>query len=164
MYIRHISESSILFTPFLSVYIDLLSPFTMAPSVDVDTPQPAHHFSDPLQRPVDIKVFPDGIRTSGQHPPIPDAIRPYSEFPKEITGQSVWKAEDYINNPERWVHVLTEDEVTELSATADKFLDEKLPLTGISKVFCHSNYCPTQEYFTDNNCRATSHYQIFPSS
>jgi hypothetical protein len=83
---------------------------------------------------VDRKVFPDGIKTSGQHPPLYDLIRPYSDFPKEVKGESVWKAEDYTNNPERWVHVFIQEEIDELSATADKFLADKIPLTGISKV------------------------------
>lgn len=83
---------------------------------------------------VDLKIFPDGIKTSGQHPPIPNLIRPYSEFPKFINGPTVWKAEDYQNNPERWVRYFTDEEIEELGSVADKFIAEKIPLTGISKV------------------------------
>lgn len=79
-------------------------------------------------------IFPDGIKTSGQHPPLYDALKPYSEFPKEISGPTVWKAEDYVNNPERWVHRFTKDEIEELSNTTDRFLASGTPLTGISKV------------------------------
>jgi len=78
-------------------------------------------------------IFPDGIKTSGQHPPLYDQLKPYSSFPKEITGPTVWKAEDYINNPERWTHPFSEDEIAEISQTADKFLANAMPLTGISK-------------------------------
>jgi len=60
-------------------------------------------------------------------------LRPYSDFPKVITGESVWKAEDYVNNPERWVHVFNDEEIDELSAVADKFIADKIPLTGMSK-------------------------------
>lgn len=88
----------------------------------------------PHRTPVDLKVFPDGIKTSGQHPPIDSLIRPYSEFPKVISGKTVWKAEDYQNNPERWVRHFTEDDIEELSIAADRFIAEKIPLTGISKV------------------------------
>ncbi|OCK99320.1 taurine catabolism dioxygenase TauD [Cenococcum geophilum 1.58] len=78
-------------------------------------------------------IFPDGIKTSGQHPPLYDQLKPYSSFPKEITGPTVWKAEEYINNPERWTHPFSEDEIAEISQTADKFLADAMPLTGISK-------------------------------
>lgn len=85
-------------------------------------------------------IFPDGIRTSGQHPPVPDQIFSYSSFPKEISGVTVWKKEDYENNPERWVHPFTDEEVKELGETADRFIESGTPLTGISKVssHCHS--------------------------
>ncbi|KAH6675515.1 hypothetical protein B0J14DRAFT_365271 [Halenospora varia] len=105
----------------------------MAPSILETQPVAPHSLSSPAQKPVDRKIFPDGIKTSGQHPPLYDQIRPYSAFPKEITGESVWKAEDYTNNPERWVHVFNDEEIEELSAVADKFLADKIPLTGISK-------------------------------
>jgi hypothetical protein len=106
----------------------------MAPSLLDSQPTAPHQFSNPTHKPVDRKIFPDGIKTSGQHPPQYELLRPYSDFPKEITGESVWKAEDYTNNPERWVHVFNDEEIAELSATADKFIADKTPLTGISKV------------------------------
>ena len=106
----------------------------MAPSLLETQPTAPHYLSNSTQKAIDRKIFPDGIKTSGQHPPLYDLIRPYSEFPKEIAGETVWKAEDYANNSERWVHVFTDEEIAELSATADKFLTDKIPLTGISKV------------------------------
>ncbi|KAF7932126.1 uncharacterized protein EAE97_009147 [Botrytis byssoidea] len=105
----------------------------MAPSLLDTQPIAPHQISSPSQKTIDRKVFPDGIKTSGQHPPLYDQLRPYSDFPKEITGETVWKAEDYINNPERWVHVFNEEEIAELSAVADKFIADKIPLTGISQ-------------------------------
>lgn len=105
----------------------------MAPSIFEAQPAP-HSFTSPAQRAVDRKVFPDGIKTSGQHPPILEQIRPYSEFPKEIIGETVWKAEDYASNPERWVHVFSEEEIVELSEVSDKFITAGTPLTGISQV------------------------------
>lgn len=106
----------------------------MAPSLLDTQPTAPHQLSSPAQTTVDTKIFPDGIKTSGQHPPLYDLLRPYSDFPKNITGETVWKAEDYTNNPERWVHVLNDEEVNELGAAADKFIADKTPLTGISKV------------------------------
>jgi len=106
----------------------------MAPSLLETQPTAPHQLSNPSQKSVDRKIFPDGIKTSGQHPPLLDHIKPYSSFPKEITGETVWKAEDYKDSPERWVHVFNDEEIAELSAAADKFLADKTPLTGISKV------------------------------
>lgn len=79
-------------------------------------------------------VFPDGIKTSGQLSPKYEQIKSYSVFPKEITGQTVWKSEDYINRPEQWVHRFNEEEIKELSDAADAFLASGTPLTGIMKV------------------------------
>lgn len=70
---------------------------------------------------------------SGQHPPLYDLIRPYSDFPKQIVGPTVWRPEDYANNPERWVHPFSEAEITEISRAADTFIASQIPLTGITK-------------------------------
>ncbi|KAL3460419.1 hypothetical protein BJX64DRAFT_184359 [Aspergillus heterothallicus] len=82
---------------------------------------------------VPLDVFPDGLKTTGQHPPLYEALYPFDEFPKQISGPTLWKAEDYRDTPEKWTHRFTEEEVAELSATADAFLASKTPLTGISK-------------------------------
>jgi hypothetical protein len=78
-------------------------------------------------------IFPDGIRTSGQHNPLYEKLRPYSEFPKEISGPTLWQAEDYKNNPERWTRPFTDEEVQELGKAADDFIASGTPLTGISQ-------------------------------
>ncbi|KAI9876137.1 MAG: hypothetical protein M1830_007279 [Pleopsidium flavum] len=101
----------------------------MVPALTESDPSPPHH---PCLPPSKI-VYPDGMKTSGQHPPLYVKLRPYSEFPKEITGSTVWKAEDYSANPERWTHPFTEEEIGELSNSADKFMASGTPLTGISK-------------------------------
>ena len=88
----------------------------------------------PENEAVPRSLFPDGIRTSGQHAPLYDALRPFSEFPKEITGPTVWKAEDYKDRPDRWVHPFTDEEIGELGDAADRFIASGIPLTGISKV------------------------------
>lgn len=80
-------------------------------------------------------LFPDGIKTSGQHPPQYNQLQPYSSFPKGITGPTVWTADDYANNPERWTHHFTEQEIAEMSDAADEFIAAGTPLTGITKVF-----------------------------
>jgi hypothetical protein len=85
--------------------------------------------------PVPLDVFPDGLKTTGQHPPLYEELHPFDEFPKQISGPTLWKAEDYRDAPEKWTHRFTAEEVAELSATADAFLASKTPLTGISKVW-----------------------------
>lgn len=93
--------------------------------------------------------FPDGIKTSGQHAPYYDELRSYEDFPEEITGPTVWKAAEYQDNPERWTHQLTEQEINEISKAADHFKASGLPLLNISKVFC-SNVGSLGLTYTDN--------------
>lgn len=106
----------------------------MAPSLLDTQPTAPHELSNPTHATVDRKIFPDGIKTSGQHPPLTDQLQPYSAFPKEISGETVWKAENYKNNAERWVHVFNDEEISELSNAADKYIADGIPLTGISQV------------------------------
>lgn len=113
----------------------------MAPGIlTQDAPEAPHTLAshhNPMKRdnnnaPRDI--FPDGIRTSGQHEPLYDLLRPYEDFPKQITGPTVWTTEQYRTNPETWTHRFTEEELNELSATADEFIKSETPRTGISQV------------------------------
>jgi len=78
-------------------------------------------------------AFPDGYKTSGQCAPNYDLLAPYSAFPKEIRGDTVWEKADYQSNPERWTHHFSEEEVAELSKAADEFIASHTPLTGITK-------------------------------
>lgn len=86
------------------------------------------------QPPAPVDIFPDGLKTTGQHPPLSDHIHPFDKFPKEISGPTLWKAEDYREHPEKWTHRFSDEEIAELSSAADAFLQNKIPLTGISKV------------------------------
>ena len=101
----------------------------MAPGLTESYPTTEHRF----QKTVSRAVFPDGIKTSGQHPPLHNELRPFVDFPKKITGPTVWKTEDYINAPEKWVHRFTREEILEMDKAADDFLSSGTPLTGISK-------------------------------
>ena len=86
------------------------------------------------EKQVPRSIFPDGIKTSGQHPPLYHRLSPYQDFPYDISGATVWNADDYKDNPERWTHRFTDDEVAEMSEAANRFRDSGVPLTGISKV------------------------------
>ncbi|EEQ31894.1 hypothetical protein McanMca71_007231 [Microsporum canis] len=103
----------------------------MAP-VTYDIPA-TQQVTTPQKPAVSLDVFPDGLKTTGQQPPLYDQIRPFSEFPKKITGPTVWKAEDYKDSPEKWTHRFTEEECAEMSAAADDFVASGIPLTAISK-------------------------------
>ena len=83
---------------------------------------------------MDYNLFPDGLKTSGQQTPLYSLIQPYEKFPGQVAGPTVWKAEDYRENPEKWVHAFTPGEVAEIGSAADKFMENNLLLTGITKV------------------------------
>ncbi|KAI5460859.1 hypothetical protein BGZ63DRAFT_455012 [Mariannaea sp. PMI_226] len=103
----------------------------MAPGALIDEPQaplPQVKNADAPRH-----IFPDGIRTSGQHNPLYEKLRPYSDFPKEVSGPTLWKAEDYVDQPDKWTHPFTDEEIQELSDTSDQFIANGTPLTGISK-------------------------------
>ena len=102
----------------------------MAPGLTATLPSNTPTFGKQIPR----SIFPDGIKTSGQHPPLYHRLSPYQDFPYDISGPTVWNADDYKHNPERWTHCFTDDEITEMSEAADQFRDSGVPLTGISKV------------------------------
>lgn len=134
----------------------------MAPALTTSAPTAPHKLSSFPNHKAPRTIYPDGIKTSGQHPPLYDILRPYEDFPKKITGPTVWNVEDYrstfcicclpmpypqsihscffgglelINaaHPEQWTHVLSPSEIQEISSTADAFLASGTPLTGISR-------------------------------
>jgi hypothetical protein len=102
----------------------------MAPALTAVAPSPPHTLSE---TPVSKAIFPDGLKTSGQHNPIYNRLRPYSVYPKEISGPTVWKAEDYKNNAERWTHVFSDEEIAELSKASDDFIAAGTILTGMKR-------------------------------
>lgn len=119
-----------------------------------------------IQEPIDFfkehaadkAIFPDGFKTSGQQEPIYSLVKPYSKFPKEITGDTSWKAQDFKDNPEKWTYTFTGDEVAEISASAERFIRDDLPLTGITKVMARdpSNGC------TNSYDRSYSRFPLWP--
>lgn len=83
---------------------------------------------------VDKAIFPDGIKTSGQHAPVYSRIRPYEDFPKEITGITAWNAKEFVDKPEKWNYSLSNDDVAEIGAAADRYIESGQQLTAMSKV------------------------------
>ena len=86
-----------------------------------------------FQKPESKAPSNNDTKTSGQHPPVYDKLFPFDSFPSQISGPTVWKAEDYRNNPSQWIHPFTPTELTEMSKAADDFLVAGKPLTEISK-------------------------------
>jgi hypothetical protein len=85
--------------------------------------------------PAPKSLFPDGLKTSGQHNPDYSLLTHPSQFPKEpISGPTVWKAEDYKDHPERWTHVFSAEEIEELGEAAEGFMRSGRGLTGMAKV------------------------------
>ena len=105
----------------------------MAPALTATAPTAPHDLSNPDTNKAPKNIFPDGIRTSGQHEPIYSLLRPYSDFPAEIQCPTAWSKADYKDNPERWTHHFSESEVKEISDAADAFIASGTPLTGITK-------------------------------
>ncbi|KAL4877879.1 hypothetical protein BJY04DRAFT_121569 [Aspergillus karnatakaensis] len=89
--------------------------------------------STTTEQPLSLELFPDGLKTSGAHGPDYSRVRPYEEFPKQMTGPTVWDAAEFRDHPERWTHSFTDEEVAEISATSDRFIESGIPLTGITK-------------------------------
>lgn len=86
--------------------------------------------------------FPDGIKTTGQQPPLYEEVRPYSDFPKIITGPTAWTKDDFSGSPEKealWKHPFTEEELEELSTAAEQYLASGRSLTEMSKVKDENN-------------------------
>lgn len=79
--------------------------------------------------------FADGLVTSGQHPPVSELLRPYSEFPKVIdTPATLWNGKDMQKSPEKWCYPFSPAEIEELGKAADDFIAAKFPLVEITKV------------------------------
>lgn len=100
-------------------------------------------------------IFPDGIRTSGKLNPLFDLMTPTANFPERITGPTVWRAEDYADKPEQWIHRFTPDEQREISGAADAFIAAGHPLTGITRV-CLLNLYFSAQHTQSHICRKTS--------
>lgn len=105
----------------------------MAPGFTQVLPPRAADISPP-SNPAKMSLFPDGLKTSGQAEPVFSLLRPYEDYPKEVAGPTVWKAEEYRDHPERWTHRFTAEEIRELGKAADEFIASGVPLTGITKV------------------------------
>lgn len=72
--------------------------------------------------------------TSGQHEPVFSLLEPYDNFPKQITGPTVWTREELIENPSYWKHQWTDELIAEVEEAYDAFEATGKPITEITKV------------------------------
>ncbi|KAH8727238.1 hypothetical protein GQ44DRAFT_612480 [Phaeosphaeriaceae sp. PMI808] len=106
----------------------------MVPTLTISAPTAPHELVNRISNNnTPNHIFPDGIKTSGQHEPLYAHLHPYTDFPNEITGSTAWDQAKYKNNPENWTHSFTADEIKEISEAADAFIKSGVPLTGITK-------------------------------
>ena len=91
-----------------------------------------------------LALFAFGI-SSESLSPLP---QPYEAFPDHIDGPTVWKAEDYVDHPERWTHELSEGEIAELSAAADAVFASGQEVVQLTKVW-HELWLPGQRSTPD---------------
>lgn len=77
--------------------------------------------------------FEGSANIHSQHDQLKETITPYESYPKEVTGARLWTRDDYQNNPGRWVHDWTEDELSQIEVATDNFAKTGLQLTAITK-------------------------------
>ena len=105
-------------------------PLIMAPALTELSPAAPHQLQDQSSK----ADFPDGSKTSGQHPPLYHELHSFEDFPDKIFGPTVWSADDYVRKPEQWIHHFADEEIEEMGEAADRFLTAGLSLTGITRV------------------------------
>ncbi|WOO78270.1 Taurine hydroxylase-like protein SAT17 [Vanrija pseudolonga] len=75
--------------------------------------------------------------TSGQHEPVFSLLEPYDNFPKQITGPTVWTREELLENPSYWKHQWTDELIAEVEEAHAAFEATGKPITAITKDTWH---------------------------
>lgn len=111
----------------------------MAPAA-VAIPQAPHAFREGPSTPPHLRIHTplapaqERVLTSGQIEPNHDTLQPYANFPKEVTGPTVWKGSDFASNPELWKRQWTPKLVRDLEDAYDQWAATGLSLPEISRV------------------------------
>jgi hypothetical protein len=74
------------------------------------------------------------VLTSGQQDPDLSLLKPYSEFPKEVTGRTVWSREDFVDNESLWKRTWTPEHIAALNEAYDKFAATDVSIPEINRV------------------------------
>lgn len=80
-----------------------------------------------------LKSLTQGL-TSGMLEPDHSLVQPYANFPKEITGKTVWKREDFINDESLWKRFWTPENIASLEKSYDEWAAKGLTLPQIDRV------------------------------
>ena len=73
-------------------------------------------------------------RTQGQHDVLQHLVPPYSQFPKRVDGPTVWNADEFRAQPERWQKRWSAEHIRELDEAYEGFKRSGLPITAITRV------------------------------
>lgn len=74
------------------------------------------------------------LLTSGQHEPLFDTLTPYEQFPKELTGPTVWTKEEFETNPKAWKWRWTPEQIADLESAYDEWEKTGKSLPEINRV------------------------------
>lgn len=69
---------------------------------------------------------------------IPISVEPYEAFPQEVTGPTLWTADDYRSESAKpkWVRWWSADEISQIEAASKLWKESGRPLTEIEQVSC----------------------------
>ncbi|ORY27885.1 hypothetical protein BCR39DRAFT_536597 [Naematelia encephala] len=99
---------------------------------NTDTSSSSHTITKPSSS-TPISTSTSTLLTSGQHEPDHSLIQPYSSFPKKITGRTVWKREDFIDDEKLWKRRWGKEHVQELESAYEAFESTGKSLEEITK-------------------------------
>lgn len=72
--------------------------------------------------------------TAGQLEPVPELIQPYENFPKKISGPTVWEADKFRARPDLWQRSWTPELIAQLERAFDDFEASGKTLPEINQV------------------------------
>jgi hypothetical protein len=72
--------------------------------------------------------------TAGQLEPVGDLIQPYENFPKKISGPTVWAADEFRSRPDLWQREWTPELIAQLERAFEEFEASGKTLPEINRV------------------------------
>ncbi|WWC70478.1 uncharacterized protein I206_104429 [Kwoniella pini CBS 10737] len=96
-------------------------------------PVAVHQPEQPTQVPIKEQFQIQSGLTSGQHEPVESLVQAYSSFPREVTGPTVWRREEYIDHPDLWKKTWTAEQIKDLETSYEGFLKTGLDLPQITR-------------------------------
>ncbi|KAK4686742.1 hypothetical protein P7C73_g3388, partial [Tremellales sp. Uapishka_1] len=73
------------------------------------------------------------LLSAGQTEPLAELIQPYNKFPKQVTGPTVWKREDFVDNPDQWKYTWTSEQIAALDGAYESFQKSGKNITEIRR-------------------------------